>query len=231
MRIKPDFSLAALTAIGATGLGISFHLGYAIIVGKQYLSYVSVADWVFVGASLYVSAVMLFAFVSVASPALFSHAFEEGRSFNRLLFAVFLLVIGNGVLPFIFVPKMPLVGAYVGAAFNVIVVVLLISWAAPIAFRLVVTLNVRGDLSLKEVGSFFLYCNLIAAATGLALARGSLTPCLITYVDGKSEVADYLRLVGDAHLIRKDGRIKFVSKSRVSEITCGTLLKPLDEPL
>lgn len=47
------------------------------------------------------------------------------------------------------------------------------------------------------------------------------TTCNIVLKDGRFERAEYIRFIGEGHLIRMGGRIYFEAKDQVKEIICG----------
>ena len=220
MGIKNDLSLVAIIALAATTVGTSFHVGYFSAIRLVFISYLTFSDWMFASASLYLLILTLF------FPGLLiyrwirkgfrygthKHIFIPGISIG-VSAQIILHLVGYFLFPQYFKGLATLQIASV-----IITTGIMISAVAMVS---VVRCFIDGrHLPGRELLLLLLLFNVCAFTIGHVIAKTNTEPCKLTYQDGRVEIAQYLRFLGEAHLIRISKKVQVVAKDRIQEISC-----------
>ena len=223
MEIKNDISLATAIAVAATSIGTSFQVGFFGTVGIQFISYISLADWLFAGVFLYLFFVGIGQIGFFVWRALVPIAHNGGarqRSFFITSFIIGLCGSSYLVSLMFFTP-------YSGWVALIASIVMLLTTVVSATFNIteakISDYASRGAVPFWEPVAALGMVNCSVIMFGVAVASISFRPCSLVYTDGNSEAVEYLRFVGEGHLIRSKNKVRIITKDKVQEVACYSL--------
>lgn len=219
MEFKNDLSLATIVAVSATAIGTSFQIGYFWAIGIRFISYVSLADWLFASAFLYVVTIGLAQIVFILWRLL--EDLVENATAKRVARLGTTITIGlcglSYITTWLFWPQY---AAFVGFLISIAMFITVVVSGIFILVPRLKEYPTTGKWPYRNAIIFLLLLNMPVVLFGGSVARMNLGNCLLTYHDGKSEVAEYLRFLGEGHLIRSNGQVRVIAKDRLQETAC-----------
>jgi hypothetical protein len=216
IEMKTDLEeLSFPTALTITAATVStvFEIGYFSVVGLQFLSFVSLADWLIRAAVIVPVVASGYILIDTYGHRLRPKAIDKTTSLT--------LIVGLPALAFALlalasvwwkIEKADMIVDVVSiAAFSFM---LWISWV-----RLQHAITRKKDVAARWLYLTLVLCMLVYPIARVNARSGSGQDCSVTTNGGRFE-AEYLRFVGAGHLVRHDGKTIFVPNAEMKQISC-----------
>jgi hypothetical protein len=188
-------------------MSAAFQIGYYNVIGLEFLSFASPSDWLFIAsASSFLMGIVSIVAISVEGLIATLQRIIKRLGEHRVekwawVFWVALLCLTATSL-----------------TFGVLAVVVISIFGM---HSILHKAKETGTILISQV--LYAFAMLCCVAYGLGMHQGYTTSksCNLTLDQGRFERAEYLRFVGEGHLVRMGGRTHFIPKSEVKEMWCG----------